>query len=387
MHSFVKQLTKYLSKNRKYYLKTIIFGLFSVIFVNVFKQGTLGFIAQIIYFYNFQIGILVILPTMIFTSIIGIYVSKSLWLRSMHKKTYNFVLEAITQLVYIIFLILSVYSYLKDNQNSIFFLLSLLALVFSLRDLFFSFLVSFLSSLIDLPLAKKWAISLAYVASAIFFLFYFNYVINDSQLLILLYVGVFTFYQMLRIGYLSSPISHRFASFGEPALLFSIKEMVNFDSLVSWIGTLILLLYTYQILSISNSQTLYNFYTAMAQIFSSLLGIVAMFGILLLQMNKTDEKSSDILKNGIKGFVIIYMTMIMISITGMLISRTISIGKILFISFTQNLDKISSINLLNCVIFELSISMAPIALLYLYVMIVSFLKVNENISETTLFDY
>jgi hypothetical protein len=207
------------------------------------------------------------------------------------------------------------------------------------------------------------------------------------QLNIFLIILVYGFYDLIKVKYLSSKVNY--SDINENTKISFFDEIKNVDY-YAWIIVLIMfLLYNFQFFNISDSQTLYYFYSASAQIFAALLGIVAMFGILILQKNEFKAKTkNNVLKNGIKGFLIIYISVIILSITGILVSRNITLDRMSLVP--EIIDVSSTRDLINSIIFELSFLMIPAALLYLYAMIVDFLKLDEsdeNKSQTNLDNY
>lgn len=144
--------------------------------------------------------------------------------------------------------------------------------------------------------------------------------------------------------------------------------------LVLYILLLMFLLFYFDIFIISETQpTLYYFYSTSAQVFAALLGIVVMFSILILQ--KEEKENADrkkFLKKGLKGFTILYIIIIVFSITGIVIKDTVEFNPIEKIPENPDINVFRDV--LNMSIFELILLMIPIALLYLYAMISSFLN-------------
>jgi hypothetical protein len=153
---------------------------------------------------------------------------------------------------------------------------------------------------------------------------------------------------------------------------------IGFIDLIAWIITItIFLMYFYQIVNVSD-QILYYFYTTVTQVFAAILGIIAAFGILVKQKYEDESKiKRDVLKNGIKGFLIIYTAVILLSVNGILISSSVASDNISLFQKNPDITTVSK-NLIYPINFELTFLMAPIALLYLYSMIIDFLKLDND---------
>lgn len=156
-------------------------------------------------------------------------------------------------------------------------------------------------------------------------------------------------------------------------------SFLNAD-LFAWIIVIIMFyLYYYKFLNISSCQTLYSFFSSIAQMFASIVGIVAAFSIFILQQySGENEIKRTTLKNGISGFLVIYIFIIILSVIGILVSNDITVNMSLLKS---GADIALTRDLIIPIIFEFSLLMFPIALLYLYAMIVTFLKFDD-ISES-----
>lgn len=198
---------------------------------------------------------------------------------------------------------------------------------------------------------------------------------------------VYGFYDLVKIKYLF--LLPRYSGKNRNFHISLFDEIKNID-IYAWLIVLIMfLLYNYGIFNVSDSQTLYYFHSAVSQIFAAILGIVSMFGILILQRNENRNKiKNNILKKGIEGFLIIYLSVIILSTTGILVSRDLTFESISPINWSLSINSIT--NSISSIIFELSFLMTPIALLYLYAMVVNFLKLDdtkENVTQTNLDDY
>ncbi|MDD4532038.1 MAG: hypothetical protein PHW22_01175 [Bacilli bacterium] len=191
---------------------------------------------------------------------------------------------------------------------------------------------------------------------------------------------VSAFYDIVKIMYLSPTIEYVGIDKSKNTNTNIFSEIINADLFAWTIVIIMFYLYYYDFFNISDCQTLYYFYSSIAQMFAAIVGIVAAFSIFILQKyeGETEVKRSK-LKNGITGFLIIYVFIIILSVIGILISNDTSP---INMSLLQNDTNIAiTKDLINPIIFEFTLLMFPIALLYLYAMIVTFLKLDD-ISES-----
>ena len=279
---------------------------------------------------------------------------------------------------------------IRSNPNSVSSILMLIIIVYSGRIILFSGFM-FASKSNGLPEKKRkfnssffsfgFTLFFLLVSSSVDFLFF-------KVLILFLVYGIYYF---IREKYLPKSIE------------FSIEENITYEKsvfsevwnmsfLVLNILLLMFLLFYFNVFTISETQaTLYYFYSTTAQVFAALLGIVVMFSILILQNEeKRHADRIQILKTGLIGFSILYIIIIVFSITGILISDTINFNPI------EKMPEIPDINVfkdvLNVSIFELVLLMIPVSLLYLYAMISSFLnweakfeiKSGQKISSDTI---
>lgn len=124
-----------------------------------------------------------------------------------------------------------------------------------------------------------------------------------------------------------------------------------------------------------DSNSVLPFYSATAQISAALLGIIVMFGVLILEIDKSKYRNSYMyLKTGLIGFTILYIFIVFFSIFGIILN---DIG--LYLNPIQNLPENLGSNikgLLGISIIEFIILMIPVGLLYLYAIISDFLKMK-----------
>lgn len=153
---------------------------------------------------------------------------------------------------------------------------------------------------------------------------------------------------------------------------------------------LFFLIFYWNLVEITNiGQTLYWFYSAVAQIFAALLGIVSMFTIMILTSSSFDLKSKDEMDNqkrevkqkiiaGLKGFVGIYVAIIILAILGIVIKLAPNI-EIFNNNFSFNMLSNVDIlhNLFSISIFELTLLMTPLALLYLHALILDLMELSS----------
>lgn len=202
-------------------------------------------------------------------------------------------------------------------------------------------------------------------------------VIKISVFIIIL---VSAFYDLVKIKYLSPHIEYVGTDKSKNTNTNIFYEILNADLFAWTIVIIMFYLYYYEFFNISSCQTLYYFFSSIAQMFASIVGIVAAFSIFILQQYAGEnEIKRSTLKNGITGFLVIYIFIIILSVIGILTSNdTIPVNISLLKS---GADIALTRDLISPIIFEFSLLMFPIALLYLYAMIVTFLKFDD-ISES-----
>jgi hypothetical protein len=204
--------------------------------------------------------------------------------------------------------------------------------------------------------------------------------INFSKISVFIIILVSAFYELVKIKYLSPSIEYVGADESKNTKTNIFSEIINADLFAWTIVIIMFYLYHYNFFNIPSCQTLYSFYSSIAQMFASIVGIVAAFSIFILEKYEGEnEVKRSKLKNGVTGFLVIYIFIIILSVTGILISNdTIPVN----MSLLQNdTDIVFTRDLISPIIFEFTLLMFPIALLYLHAMIVAFLKFDD-ISES-----
>lgn len=228
---------------------------------------------------------------------------------------------------------------------------------------------------------EKSSVSITFHASLLsYFLFGLTYYfflcfcsIDFIKLSLFVIVLVNAFYELVKIMYLSPPLEYIGTVESENTNTNIFSEIINADLFAWTIVIIMFYLYNYKFFNISDCQTLFYFYSSIAQMFAAIVGIIAAFSIFILQKYEDEnEVKRGKLKNGITGFLIVYIFIIMLSVIGILISNDTSP---INMSLLQNGTDIAiTKDLINPIIFEFTLLVFPIALLYLYAMIVSFLK-------------
>lgn len=196
------------------------------------------------------------------------------------------------------------------------------------------------------------------------------------KLSVFVIILVSAFYELVKIKYLSSPIEYIGTNESKNTNTNIFSEIINADLFAWTIVIIMFYLYYYDFFNVSDCQTLYYFYSSIAQMFAAIVGIVAAFSIFILQKyeGETEVKRSK-LKNGITGFLIIYVFIIILSVIGILISNDTS--PINMSLLRNDIDMAITKDLFNPIVFEFTLLMFPIELLYLYAMIVTFLKFDD----------
>lgn len=261
-----------------------------------------------------------------------------------------------------------------SNINSVAFTLSLIIIIFAIRYILYNIYLWYLGKPKGESVKNKW---LASFASYILIYVVFSSLILPIGILsfkILIMFCVYAIYDLMKIKYLPSTYTKNHMSENSTKIFNSFNEI---DSFVWIIVLLLFMLYNYNIFNVEK-QTLYYFYSTISQIFSALLGIVVMFGILILQEErKTGEKSIKIifLKNGLIGFSLLYVFVIILSITGILVVNNVFQENV--VEALSTYSPIAIQYFINMTLFETIFLMTPVALFYLYALVKEFLKLDE----------
>lgn len=265
--------------------------------------------------------------------------------------------------------------FVHSNIDSVSFILSLTIIIFSIRYILYNFYLWAWRKQKGKAVEKKWNASFAsYIITYMVFSFLLLPFGTLSYRIFIMFL-VYAIYDFMKIKYLPSINTKENINENSTTVFSSISDV---DSL-GWIIVLFLFtLYNFNIFNIEK-QTLYYFYSTISQIFSALLGIVVMFGILILQEErKQDERSIKIifLKRGLLGFSLLYVFVIMLSLSGVLVVND-TLQEIT-INSLHNYDTIDMQSIIGLTIFELSLLMAPVSLLYLYALVTEFLKLDHT---------
>lgn len=317
---------------------------------------------------NVDLGLLYVLG--IVSIIAGFVFGLDIILRKKFKN--KFLTNKIDFMVNILFIIIFIPQLIRSNSKSVSFILMLIIVVYSLRVVLFSYFM------FAWRLNKSSEEDKKFNASTYSFVFTLFPLLTSSSIDFLFFKVFILFlaygiYYLVRERYL--PESIKSSMEGNITYKKSVfSEVWSMGLLVMYIILLMFLLFYFNVLVVSETQpTLYYFYSTAAQVFAALLGIVVMFSILILQ--KEEKQHADrrrILKKGLKGFTILYIIIIVLSITGIVIKDTINFNPIEKMPDMPNLSVFRDV--LNVGIFELIFLMIPVALLYLYAMISSFLN-------------
>lgn len=293
----------------------------------------------------------------------------------LHKKFNNAILsDKIDFIVNFLLIIILFPQLLRSNSKSVSYILMFIIIIYSVRVILFSVFM-YASKSNELPEDNR-------KSNALFFSFGFtlfsllgfsssNFLFFKVFILFLVY-GI---YYLVREKYLSKSIKSSLE--GNITYTRSVfSEVWNMSHLVLYILLFMFLLFYFNVLVVSETQpTLYYFYSTSAQVFAALLGIVVMFSILILQKEEKEHMDRrKLLKRGLTGFTILYIIIIVLSITGILIKDSINFNPIEKIPENPDINVFRDV--LNVSIFELIYLMIPVALLYLYAMISSFLNLD-----------
>lgn len=356
MRKFFDYLGKNPSDAGKFY--AIIFGLMFLWLASIVSKKDTDVYSGMLYVFG------------IVSVVIGIIFGLDVILRK--KFNNKFLTDKMEFVVNILFIIILFPQLIKLNPNSVSYILMFIIIIYSGRIILFSCFMFALKSNGLSEEKRKFNASDFSFGITLFFLLgssSFDFLFFKVFILFLVY-GI---YYIIRERYLPKSIESPIE--GNITFKKSVfSEVWNMSSLVLYILLLMFLLFYFNVLLVSENQpTLYYFYSTSAQVFAALLGIVVMFSILILQ--KEEKRHADrrkILKIGLKGFTILYIIIIVLSITGILIKDTINFNPIEKIPEILNISVFRDV--LNVAIFEIILLMIPVALLYLYAMISSFLN-------------
>ncbi|MCD4821646.1 MAG: hypothetical protein K8R11_06185 [Methanococcoides sp.] len=271
----------------------------------------------------------------------------------------------------------TVYKSFFTSNTSASITLSLIIVLFAIRYIVYYFYIFISRKQEDTNLKKKWnASSNSYKFIMIICILLFPIIKIQAYTILLMFL-IYTIYDYIKMKYL--PTVYKKSKTENPNNITKYFSSVYDIDLYAWVIVLALyMLYTYGAFSVEK-QTMYYFYSTIAQVFSALLGIIIMFGILILQREKeTSEKLNRIifLKKGLLGFSLLYVFVIMLSILGILVVNDIVQGDSLNLFLAYESEDIR--NFLDMSIFEMCFLMSPVALLYLYALVTEFLKLDQN---------
>jgi|GEM_PF-6702978 len=271
---------------------------------------------------------------------------------------------------------------LYSNKVSTSFTLSVILIMFAFRYLLYNF---YLLSWRKQKQEEIKKIENASFASYMIIYFIFSSLIIPIGLLsykIAIVFLVYAIYDFIKIKYLPSIYTEKNTSEKSKNAFSAISDV---DSIAWLIVLFLFMLYSSNIFNFDR-QTLYYFYSSTAQVFSALLGIVVMFGILIIQ-DKRKSSKIDFLKSGLIGFSLLYIVVIILSLTGILV-----VNDIFQESDVETFNDHNPINIQNMIdmgIYEMTFLMIPVSLLYLYALVTDFLKseFGEKTEQTALADY
>lgn len=195
---------------------------------------------------------------------------------------------------------------------------------------------------------------------------------------ILLMFLVYEIYNQIKIRYLPSIYQKNDNTNLEQMKPFYLIR--NVDLYACILVLILYMLYNFDTFNVEK-QTMYYFYSSIAQVFSALLGIVIMFGILILQTEKKSDTNSEhsiFLKNGLVGFSFLYILVIILSMLGILVVNDIIQENAISLILGTSYSAIGIQNFFNMTVFEICFLMAPVALIYLYVLVTEFLKLDSD---------
>jgi len=307
----------------------------------------------------------------IVTVIIGIVLCSDIILAK--KFNMHISMEQLNFSIHLLTFIVLIPQLITSNYTNFSHVIILIIILFSSRGILFSiFYWLALKSKNNSKKNKKLnASAYSFLVILVILLIYSSYDFLAYKLFILFLV--YCIYNLVREKYLVRYMES--ASKGNVIIKKTIfSEVWNISASSLLILLIMFLLFNYNVLTISDSRsTLYYFYSTTAQVFAAILGIVVMFSILILQTNeKKHDERKKFLKDGVKGFAIIYMLIIILSIIGILAKTTIDFNSIVNIPDSPDVNTVQ--NIFSMTIFELTLLMSPAALLYLFAMISDFLK-------------
>lgn len=313
----------------------------------------------------------------IVTSVVGIVFAID---NILHKKfNIEFSMEQINFIIGIVLFIILFPQLFILNHNFYSYILIFILVIASVRVvLFSSFMFAWKKSTkISQENKKVNAMAFSYAIILLFLLNFASYNFLSYKVFILFLV--YGIYHLVREKYLMPYVKLPFEGniTYRKSIFSGVWNLSGFAAIV--ILFMFLLLYHNVITIYETQPTLYYFYSTTAQVFASILGIVVMFSIFILQTNKTKHDDRiRFLKRGLKGFTILYMLIIVISITGIVMKDTIDLNSIPKIP--DALDSTILRDILSISIFELIFLMSPAALLYLFAMISDFLILDITIN-------
>lgn len=161
-----------------------------------------------------------------------------------------------------------------------------------------------------------------------------------------------------------------------------LRRMHEIDFKASGLIFFILLLHYWGLFEFLYDQnTLYWFYSTIAQAFAAILGIIiAMCGVMMwLSQEKAETLRNFVL--GFKGFTIIFILIIIISLVGlmtMLCPNFTALEEHGFGLSTVWNNKDAIQNLFGILVFEITLLLIPAALIYFYALIAAFLDVYSK---------
>lgn len=274
---------------------------------------------------------------------------------------------------------------LRSNINSASFSLSFIMIIFAIRYILYNFYLWSWRKQEGEPNKKRWNASFVSYMLIYFVFGFFLLPIGVLSYKIGLLFLVYAIYDFTKIKYLSTVEEKN----KKPTSVNAFSAILDVDY-IAWIIVLSLfMLYNFNIFNL-DKQTLYYFYSSTAQVFSALLGIVVMFGILILQDKREVSKASEkiFLKKGLIGFSFLYIIVIMLSLSGVLITNDIFQENDM--QTFNNYDPVNIQNIIDMGVYEMTFLMIPVSLLYLFALVTEFLKLDsaeETEYQKTFSDY
>ena len=280
--------------------------------------------------------------------------------------------EVLNLIIYPILIILLVSRIRMANYNSISSILMIILVVYLIRIILFDIIFWVLKNK-KIKRFEASALSFGIIIFSLLGLGFYYFIFFKIFTLFLVY-GIYDFvkekYLVQSMGY-SKSFSYEKSVF---------RKVWKIDEVCRLLLVVVFLMSYYNIPNVfSEKSALYYFYSTTAQVFASLLGIIVMFGILILQDEK-EPKRNEFLKNGLIGFAILFILTIIISMNGILFGNDIIPNTIDKIPWKNSVDNLS--NFISIFSFEFILLMIPIAFLYLYAMIYDFLYWDLTINAS-----